>query len=93
MPYVKVECSNCLKINSIKCTNFNWAIVESNERQMGRENMHVAEYDFRCDCNAEIIIKFECWEYPEGVRNHTEQTASGGTIIENECEKCPAFGA
>ena len=89
MAKLSVKCSKCKKTHDISCDDFAWEEVERNPRNMGQEIRYSAEFAFDCDCGQEIQITLDCWEYPEGVYNHSEQEAEGAEIIANECPECP----
>ncbi len=79
-PY-RVKCENCGMIipldMDLECTY-------SYERRMGPEMEHAAFYDESCpECGAEIMVKIEAWEYPEGqVRDYYVETEGAREIEE-----------
>ena len=64
-------------------------VVETQERQMGVEKCHEANITATCDeCEDEIYVTLDVWEYPEGVFNHQEITVDEGEVID-ECDLWP----
>ena len=61
-------------------------IVETQERQMGVEKCHEATITVTCDeCEEEINVTLDVWEYPENVFNYQEISVDNGEIID-ECQ-------
>lgn len=62
-PY-RVKCSRCGEINVL---DLDLQCVSSYERNMGPELEHMAIFDDLCiKCSADIRVRVEAWEYPEG---------------------------
>jgi len=78
----------CLKCNAKHYINPEDLLFEAesgSERGMGAETQYVAELDEPChQCNNDIFLKFEVWEYPVGIINFTNENASGANILESE---------
>lgn len=96
-----LKCNNCGKTKSFPCSELEWEVVDSNERQMGAETCHEAVFETSCDNSWEgsdiededvdteecggITVTFTCYEYPVGSVNLGECNASGAEVIENNC--------
>ena len=86
--HLELKCNNCGHIITINCSNLPFDVVETEQRQMGAENTHSADYEFGCPkCGNEISIKYDVWEYPEGAINDKNIEITGGKLIlECDCE-------
>jgi hypothetical protein len=63
LPY-RVECLNC---GAKVLIDMELECVGSYERKMGLELEHLAAFDGVCpECERDIFIQVEVWEYPEG---------------------------
>ena len=91
MAKIDIQCACCKKSHSYECSDLDWECVESNEREMGAENHYVASLPYTCQCSQQIEITFECWEYPIGAVNLTNNKISGAILIKNEFEGHPNF--
>lgn len=83
-----VECNACQKQHTIGCDELEWSIVDSDERQMGAESHHQAEYEFSCDCGKSLEITFNCWEYPQGTISYSDTEVRNCDVINSE-NCCP----
>lgn len=82
---LKIKCSKCGHIISIKCSDLPFDVVETEEREMGTEKTHSVDYEFECPkCGNKISVKYDIWEYPEGVINDKNIDIKGGSLIQ-EC--------
>lgn len=87
---VKCNCGNIIIIDLTK-EDLSWEIVETDEREMGDERLHEAEFDEECEeCGKTIHITLHVWEYPEGVENMHEIEVDGGTLIHG-CDDLGSF--
>ena len=82
---LKVKCLNCGSIIDIDLCDYDlsWEMVEADsDRGMGTEFNHEAVVEVECDdCNADISITLNVWEYPEGSSNSQEIEVDGGDLI------------
>jgi hypothetical protein len=89
-PYIagkaKFVCSKCGQAYSLEPDDFNFQTESTSQRNMGKEQLIASENEYQCNCGQEINIKFEVWEYPEGVINDTDHSADGASNIESEFE-------
>jgi hypothetical protein len=88
---IEIQCMSCCSVYSFECSDLDWECVESNEREMGKENHYEASIHDKCQCSQQMKITFECWEYPIGVLNSTDMEISGAILLDNECEGHPNF--
>ena len=83
---LKIKCSKCGHIITIDCSDLPFEVVETEQREMGVEKTYSADYEIECPkCKNEISIKYDVWEYSEGVINNKNIEINGGTLIQ-ECE-------
>ena len=76
---VKVLCDEC---NNSMSADVYLEAVASYGREMGYETQYQGETIIDCpNCNNEITIKAEVWEYPEGVINNSQNKVFGGKEI------------
>lgn len=76
-------CSKCGKKHSFQASDSDFDAKSSTERQMGVEQQYFWEHTIMCEnnnCANEILIKYEIWEYPEGVFNYDKITTKGGDV-------------
>lgn len=78
---INVKCNKCNKVHTLQPPSpEEWEIVESDEREMGKENNYEHEADVECSCGATIELRVNAWEYPEGVFSTDEYTVNGGAV-------------
>lgn len=59
-----------------------WEVIETDEREMGTERLHEAEFEVNCKkCDKAIGITLHVWEYPEGCVNMDEILVDDGTLV------------
>lgn len=76
-------CSNCGHEHSLSKDEIVFEAESGSERGMGEECQFAAYIDYPCDnCNQDIHLKFEAWEYPSGILNDTNHEASGAEILD-----------
>lgn len=76
----KYACGKCGKLHMGESANLDFDCVGADERSMGSEYQHEASVIEECDCGQEIEIRFEVWEYPEGVFNMQQCECDGGRV-------------
>lgn len=82
----RCECGGCLE--EIGASEFDFEIVEKDEREMGPEIHYSAKLERVCpNCDEMFSIEIEIWEYPMGALNHVEVTATNGKILNKDQEK------
>ncbi|MCT4629602.1 PIN-like domain-containing protein [Winogradskyella sp.] len=83
--YLSFKCSNCEEIHRYheSSINLDFDCVGGSERKMGAENQYLAEEYFKCDCGNDINVKFEVWEYPEGIHNYDSVKIDGAELMES----------
>lgn len=83
--YLKFKCNSCGRIHKYDESEFNldFDCISSSERSMGTENQYEAEEHFKCSCGNEIEVKFELWEYPEGVHNYDNIETENAKLLES----------
>lgn len=84
---IKIEC-NCGHIITIDLDieEFEWEIIETDEREMGIETLYEATFEYECNnCNENLKIALQVWEYPEGFINLSEVNVEGG-IVKKDCD-------
>lgn len=83
--YLKFQCENCGRIHKYHKLDFDldFQCVGGSERNMGIENLYVAEEIIECSCGNQIDINFEVWEYPEGVHNYDTIGIDGAELWES----------
>jgi len=89
MQTCEIKCEECETIHSFDCSNLNWECVNSNERDMGTENNHQAVIQEECACGKPMLVEFNCYEYPEGVKETSDIKMYGVTMVKNDCPPCP----
>lgn len=91
---ITIKCTNghIIVVDLKKETPF-FEIVETEERGMGVEKCHEATITATCgECEEDINITLDVWEYPEGVFNHQEILVEDGEIL-SECDLWPFVSA
>lgn len=74
-------CSNCGQQHNFTEFDAEFELGNVEERQMGNANGYVWEHAFECDgenCENEIEIEYEVYEYPSGAFEMDEIKISGG---------------
>lgn len=75
-------CSQCNNTFSIDATDIDVDEAGIDEREMGVEIFYYGVAEFHCPkCGNEIQVEYEASEYPVGMPNYYETTASGATLI------------
>lgn len=81
------RCNQCNVKHYLNNDDFDFQIESCDIRNMGEENQYVAEFSENChQCNNEISLRFEAWEYPVGILNSTNETATGAEILESDID-------
>lgn len=63
---------------TINAQDLDWDVVEINERKMGSEKTHQANWEDTCpQCGALVSAQFLTWENPEGGFNQDDAHYSG----------------
>ena len=76
------RCSNCGHVHSLHPEDFDFSAESGSNRSMGQETLYVSYHNQACDhCGQEIEIRFEVWEYPTGIVNHSAHEATGATDV------------
>ncbi|WP_162941084.1 hypothetical protein [Photobacterium salinisoli] len=79
------KCTNCGAKHYLHNDDFYFEAESGSERGMGGEVQYSYELDEKChNCDADIHLKFEVWEYPVGIINMTNEESSGAEIIESD---------
>lgn len=79
------KCINCGAKHYLHNDDFYFEVESGSERSMGEEVQYSYELDEKChNCDADIHLRFEVWEYPVGIINMTNEDSSGATIIESD---------
>jgi len=78
-------CKDCDTKYLLNCDELEWNSIDGTERGMGPEIHYQAEYINSCLCGNDMIIYFNCWEYPIGAINYIDIEATGVYKIENNC--------
>lgn len=74
-----ITCDKCGHVNDILAENADFENTGVVERQMGAENSYLWEDNFKCEnCDNEIRVKYEVWEYPLGAFNNDSIEVDGG---------------
>lgn len=77
-----LTCDNCSKQHDFASDESDFDNTSGSERQMGTESGYTWEHTFNCDeCENEIEIEYEVWEYPVGAFNNDQVNINGGTGI------------
>ncbi len=83
---LKIQCDNCSKVIDVElCKNdLDWQIEDTDEREMGIETHYSAVIPLDCEeCQSELVISLDVWEYPEGFLNDQDITVEGGELIDD----------
>ena len=84
MPKVKCDCGK--EEFTFGCSELDWDLVSTDERQMGAENTYSATWEENCpQCGAQISVTFDCYEYPVGSYNYHEVETIGCSVDEYCC--------
>lgn len=76
---INIVCEQCTAINKLSAEDTDFDIVSGSERQMGEENQYSWQTVFNCEeCDNEIEVEYEVWEYPAGVFNNEDINVKGG---------------
>ncbi len=83
--YLKFKCNSCSRTHKYDESEFNldFDCIGGSERNMGTENQYQAEEHFKCNCGNEIEVKFEVWEYPEGVHNYDNIEIDNAELLDS----------
>lgn len=77
--FMTITCEHCDHVNEISAEEADFENSYGGERQMGPENGYLWEHDFNCEnCENEIKVKYEVWEYPVGAFNNDNIEIEGG---------------
>lgn len=79
-----LTCSKCGKQHDFNDDDVDFEITSTEERSQGPEICHSWEHSFNCDnedCDNEIEIEYEVWEYPKGIFNMDKVDINGGTEV------------
>ena len=75
-------CNKCGKQHYFADDEADFEATSGSERQMGSENGYTWEHTFYCgECDNEIEIKYEVWEYPVGAFNYDNVESKRGTVV------------
>ena len=78
----EIECSECKHLLHIDGSDILVELVGVEERKMGPETFYSGSSIFNCpECENEIEIVYEAYEYPMGALNHSDISTSGAEII------------
>lgn len=84
---VRYWCSNCGTKHTLRSDDFDFDITSASERGMGPEVGYTSLHQMTCDeCNQEIFIKLEVWEYPSGILNHLSHEGVGTSEVKVDLE-------
>lgn len=79
------KCDRCGAKHFLHDDDFYFEAESGSERGMGEETQYICELDKQChNCNNDIQLKFEVWEYPVGIINMTNEDSSGAEILESD---------
>jgi hypothetical protein len=79
-----VTCDKCGTQNNFPASDSNFDLTSGEEKPMGQENCYSWETSVECDnanCDNQIDIEYEIWEYPVGGFDSDEINVDGGTAI------------
>ena len=83
---MKFSCDSCGHINTLDSSDLDFEIQQTEDREMGNENMWVASIEIGCEnCDAEMEITHSVWEYPSISKSHEEVTVDNGKLI-SQCD-------
>ena len=83
---IKIKCNNCEELINLSLDkdDFQWEIVDTDEREMGIETHYQFEHEFTCEnCDQDIKLTFDIWEYPQGFYNDQDITVDGGEVVDD----------
>lgn len=84
---VSYSCSNCGHETDLGENEIYLEAASNSERGMGEEAQYTAYIDLPCDnCNENIVVNIEVWEYPVGVINHTDCQVNGAELLNSSFE-------
>lgn len=79
------KCEKCGAKHFLHDEHFHFEAEFGSDRSMGEEVQYRSELDEPChNCNNEIRLRFEVWEYPTGIVNMTNEEASGAQILKSD---------
>jgi hypothetical protein len=85
-----LKCDSCGNITDHDYNDLDWDYcVDSIENSMGAESHHEATYENTCPCTNDIKAVFDCYEYPEGFVDSTNNEITGATLVNDDCTPCP----
>ncbi|MHC5354581.1 hypothetical protein ACYSNX_10465 [Myroides sp. LJL115] len=81
---MKITCIQCFTEKIINDNELLIDLLETNEREMGPENMYeIIIDDIICsNCETLMSVKFNIWEYPARVVNYYEQYETNVVVTE-----------
>jgi hypothetical protein len=83
MSHIILECDDCKEQVKINGSDFDFEIVDSDERQMGAELTYEGTIEISCKNGHSIEVTHRFWEYPEGAENHKETEVSRASVVKN----------
>lgn len=79
-----IKCNTCNNVIGINGKDLSFEVVESHEREQGAEKCHSSDYQINCSkCNTQISIKYDVWEYSEGVVNIVDCDVKEGSVLQD----------
>ncbi|HWB63387.1 MAG TPA: hypothetical protein VG603_07755 [Chitinophagales bacterium] len=82
---LEVKCEDCGTIHTVDGAGLVFEVVETHEREMDIERNWQATHDIDCDggggvdCDKQIRVDYNVWEYPSGQIETHEPTIDGGS--------------
>lgn len=77
-----LTCEKCDKQHDFKSADADFEVTSTDERQMGTESCYSWNNTFNCDnCDNEIEVEYDVWEYPEGAYNNDDVRINGGEEV------------
>lgn len=81
------QCSKCGAKHFVHEEDFHFEAQSGSERGMGQETQYDSEINHECSkCDNDIYLRFEVWEYPQGIINMTDEDADGAEILSSSFE-------
>lgn len=81
------KCTKCGAKHYLQRADFKFDAQSGSERQMGAETQYVVEIEEPChNCDQDIRLEFEVWEYPAGIINYTNKQSEGAEILDSSFE-------
>ncbi len=81
---IEVTCSRCGSKNTVTGSHLEFEEVERDEREMGAEIHHAAEWSGKCsNCNEPVVLKVDVREYRIGAINGVQTKVEGGSFEED----------